>query len=70
MNKKSHQIKGDLKKSEKILDWLINQKDPTLDKIEDVDAAALRKLIENSDHLAVYFCESFDFISNVLTEMN
>ncbi|XP_054164277.1 uncharacterized protein LOC128961959 isoform X2 [Oppia nitens] len=46
---------GDLKRSEKILDWLINQKDPSLDKIEDVDAPALRKLIENSDHLAVYF---------------
>ncbi|CAG2115189.1 unnamed protein product, partial [Medioppia subpectinata] len=54
---------GDLKKSEKILDWLINQKDPSLDKIEDVDAPALRKLIENSDHLAVYFCESNVFIS-------
>ncbi|RWS17098.1 thioredoxin-like protein 1, partial [Dinothrombium tinctorium] len=46
---------GDLKKGEKILEWLISQKDPNLDKIEDVDEATLRQLIESTDHVAVYF---------------
>ncbi|KAH7644929.1 thioredoxin-like protein 1 [Dermatophagoides farinae] len=46
---------GDLKKSERILEWLINQKDPSLDRIEEVDGGTLRKLIESADHLAVYF---------------
>jgi len=61
---------GDLKKSEKILDWLINQKDPSLDKIEDVDASTLRKLIETSDHLAVYFCKSTIFMHTYALKVN
>ena len=48
---------GDFKKSERILEWLINQKDPMLDRIEEVDAGTLRKLIDTADHLAVYFCK-------------
>ncbi|KAJ6215940.1 hypothetical protein RDWZM_010440 [Blomia tropicalis] len=46
---------GDFKKAEKILEWLINQKDPSLDRIEEVDSGTLRKLIDTADHLAVYF---------------
>lgn len=48
---------GDFKKGERILDWLINQKDPSLDRIEEVDGGTLRKLIDTADHLAVYFCK-------------
>ena len=50
-------LSGDFKKSERILEWLINQKDPMLDRIEEVDSGALRKLIDTADHLAVYFCK-------------
>lgn len=50
---------GDLKKGEKILEWLISQKDPTVDTIEEVDGHILRRLIETSNHLAVYFCKLY-----------
>ncbi|KAF7496675.1 Protein disulfide-isomerase A5 [Sarcoptes scabiei] len=46
---------GDLKKSERILEWLLSQKDPSLDTIEEVDGSTLKKLIDTADHLAVYF---------------
>ena len=48
---------GDLKKGEKILDWLISMRDPGADKIEDVDEATLRKLLQMHEHVTVYFCE-------------
>lgn len=57
-----HLLSGDFKKSERILEWLINQKDPMLDRIEEVDGGTLRKLIDTADHLAVYFCE-YSFVS-------
>ncbi|XP_074599634.1 hulk isoform X2 [Brevipalpus obovatus] len=46
---------GDLKKSDKILDWLVSQKDPSLDMIEEVDGKTLRKLLASTEHIAVYF---------------
>lgn len=55
-------LSGDFKKSERILEWLINQKDPMLDRIEEVDGGTLRKLIDTADHLAVYFCEYSSFL--------
>ena len=48
---------GDLKHGEKILEWLLSQKDPGLDKIEEVDEGTLRKIMETNDHVAVYFCK-------------
>lgn len=48
---------GDLKKGEKILEWLIGQKDPGASSIEEVNEAELLKLLENTEHVAVYFCE-------------
>ncbi|RWS24346.1 uncharacterized protein B4U80_03687, partial [Leptotrombidium deliense] len=67
---------GDLKKGEKILEWLIAQKDPNLDKIEDVEGDLLRSLIESTDHVAVYFysetCEEcnavLDDLENIDTD--
>jgi len=60
-------LAGDFKKAERILEWLINQKDPTRDTIEEVDAGALRKLIDTADHLAVYFCKYCNLRSHIHT---
>jgi len=48
---------GDLKKGDKILEWLISQKDPGRDKIEEVDETTLRRILEVHEHCAVYFCK-------------
>lgn len=48
---------GDLKKPDKILEWLISMKDPSLDMIEEIDGKILRKLLATQDHVAVYFCK-------------
>lgn len=48
---------GDLKKGNKILDWLIAMRDPGQDKIEDVDESTLRRLLTLHEHVTVYFCE-------------
>lgn len=47
---------GDLKKADKILEWLMSQKDPGHDKIEEVDENTLRRILEAHEHVAVYFC--------------
>lgn len=55
----------DLKKGEKILEWLIAMRDPGQDKIEDVDEETLRKLLQMHEHVTVYFCQlPFLFDSN------
>lgn len=46
---------GDLKRSNKILDWLSSQKDPDIDRIEEVEASTLKKLIENEKYIVVVF---------------
>ena len=46
---------GDLKKSNKILDWLISQKDPDMDRIEEVDAEQLKEMINKEPFVVVYF---------------
>lgn len=39
------------------MDWLISQKDPGSDKIEEVDETTLRRILEMHEHCAVYFCK-------------
>ncbi|KAE8748867.1 hypothetical protein FOCC_FOCC004461 [Frankliniella occidentalis] len=46
---------GDLYDEGQLLSWLLTQKDPGGDLIEDLDGEDLIKLIEESDSLAVYF---------------
>ncbi|XP_035906322.1 uncharacterized protein LOC118509613 isoform X4 [Anopheles stephensi] len=46
---------GDLNDEDEILNWLMTQKNPGGDIIEDLDGAKLLSLIEDSNALAVYF---------------
>ncbi|XP_070139821.1 uncharacterized protein hlk isoform X1 [Drosophila kikkawai] len=46
---------GDLYEEEQILTWLITQKDPSGDVIEDLEGERLVQLIEESGSIAVYF---------------
>lgn len=52
---------GDLYDEEAILNWLLTQKNPGGDVIEDLEGQKLKKLIEESNSIAVYFCK-FKFI--------
>ena len=47
---------GDMKNGERMLNWLMSQKDPSYDIIEEVEGKDLLTLIDISDHLAVFFC--------------
>ncbi|CAG0892261.1 unnamed protein product [Darwinula stevensoni] len=51
---------GDLKNEERVLDWLIIQKDPSGDVIEEMHGTALKDLIIRADFLAVYFYTKVD----------
>uniref|UniRef100_A0A146M1J4 Thioredoxin domain-containing protein n=1 Tax=Lygus hesperus TaxID=30085 RepID=A0A146M1J4_LYGHE len=46
---------GDLYEEQEILQWLLTQKDPSGDVIEELEGEALLKAIHKSDALAVYF---------------
>lgn len=48
---------GDLYDEEAILNWLLTQKNPGGDVIEDLEGQKLKKLIEGSSSIAVYFCK-------------
>ena len=48
---------GDLYDEEAILTWLLTQKNPGGDVIEDLEGQKLKRLIEESPAIAVYFCE-------------
>lgn len=50
--------KGDLYDEDQILQWLLTQKDPSGEVIEDLEGEELLNLIRESDSLAVYFCKS------------
>ena len=50
---------GDLKNEERILDWLLVQKDPNTDVIEEFeDHDMLIEFIRKMEFVAVYFCNS------------
>ncbi|GFQ72443.1 thioredoxin domain-containing protein [Trichonephila clavata] len=46
---------GDMKNGERMLDWLLTQKDPDADVIEEIEGEELRHTIETAEHLAVFF---------------
>lgn len=48
---------GDLYQEDQILNWLMTQKDPGGDVIEDIEGQRLIDLIEESGSMAVYFCK-------------
>lgn len=48
---------GDLYEEEQILNWLMTQKDPGGEVIEDLEGDRLVNLIEESGSIAVYFCK-------------
>ena len=48
---------GDLKREESILEWLMVQKDPSNDAIEELEGDELRKSIESTDAIAVFICK-------------
>lgn len=48
---------GDLYEEDQILAWLMTQKDPGGDVIEDIEGQRLIDLIEESGSMAVYFCK-------------
>lgn len=50
---------GDMKNEENLLSWLLTEKDPTADFIEDMEGDALQRVIKDSDAIAVYFCELY-----------
>jgi hypothetical protein len=48
---------GDLYEEKDILSWLMTQKNPAGDVIEDMEGLKLLHMIEESDSLAVFFCK-------------
>jgi len=62
---------GDLKREESILEWLMVQKDPSNDAIEELEGEALRNIVESSDAVAVfvYSHEECDSCLETLTEL-
>lgn len=46
---------GSLKEEEEVLQWLIQQK--TEDRIELITRVMLESMVEETQYLAVYFCE-------------
>lgn len=52
---------GDLYEEDQILNWLMTQKDPGGDVIEDIEGQRLIDLIAESGSMAVYFCKFIIF---------
>lgn len=49
---------GDMMHEEAILDWVLDLRTSTPDVIENVDRKTLQVLINDVEHLAVFFCKS------------
>ncbi|XP_043070275.1 uncharacterized protein LOC6560091 isoform X10 [Drosophila grimshawi] len=61
---------GDLYEEEQILSWLLTQKDPSGDVIEDLEGERLVHLIEESGSIAVYFyADGCEQCTKVLEEL-
>lgn len=69
---------GDLENEKKVLTWLLEFRDTVddpdeyvedSDEIEDVSGTVLQQLIENTDSLAVLFCESSLSISHQIYDL-
>lgn len=48
---------GDLYDEDALLNWLLTQRNPSGEFIEDMEGVQLRKLIEEAASVAVYFCK-------------
>jgi hypothetical protein len=48
---------GDLKNEERILEWILLQKDPSSDMIEEYENEELLDFIRKTEYVAVYFCK-------------
>ena len=48
---------GDLRREDSILEWLLIQKDPSNEAIEELEGDGLRKAIDNDDAVAVFVCK-------------
>lgn len=48
---------GDLYDEDELLNWLLTQKDPTGEVIEELEGEELLKAIHQSESLAIYFCK-------------
>ena len=57
---------GDLKNEEAILEWLLVQKDPSNEAIEEQSGENLLKTIDNTEAVAVFICKFQIFISVTL----
>lgn len=55
-------VSGDLYEEQDILNWLLTQKDPSGDVIDEVEGDGLLKTIQEAESLAVYFCEYCIFL--------
>lgn len=56
--RKQKSFPGDLYEEQDILNWLLTQKDPSGDVIDEVNGDDLLKTIQESEALAVYFCKT------------
>jgi hypothetical protein len=50
---------GDMKREDSILEWLLVQKDPSNEAIEEMEGEELRNTIQDSDAIAVFVCKNF-----------
>lgn len=57
---------GDLMNEEDILEWVLELHETQPDVIETVDRKTLQVLINDVDHLAVFFCKYFWLLGSVL----
>jgi hypothetical protein len=48
---------GDMKREDSILEWLLVQKDPSNEAIEEVEGDDLRSVIKEADAVAVFVCK-------------
>lgn len=57
---------GDIYEEQDILSWLITQKDPGGDVIEDLEGEKLKLMIEEHESIAVFFCKLQITTSNMI----
>lgn len=50
---------GDLKNEEAVLEWLIVQRDPSNEAIEEKEGQTLRKIIMKTESVGVFICKLF-----------
>merc|ERR1712088_422704 len=57
---------GDLKREESILEWLMVQKNPSNDAIEELEGESLRNIVESTDAIAVFICKFYSTKSVII----